>query len=202
MSNNAGQLDAINACKATLGDSKPYFLYFMTTNDSDNEIVAISYKKDDDSASGVLTPLITHDQAGITATISGHIDKALQDIFKIPVVVNNPVLSSPDPTPTADTILALYAPNGSKETSLMSAVTDINTWISTSSTDKLQKSDSSGDAIAVNTLDELKNILKANEVLLAFAAARGAFTGGSRSRKHRRSHKQKKNKNTKRRYRK
>ena len=88
MADNATQFAAINACKDALdGVGKPYFLYFMTTDGTD-KLVAISYKKDD--TIGALEVLSSYDKEGISATISGHIDNALQDIFKSTSAVNNP----------------------------------------------------------------------------------------------------------------
>jgi hypothetical protein len=106
MSDNATQLTAINVCKTALDTAaKPYFLYFMTL-DVDNKIVAVSYKKDD-TAVTELNQLSQYNEQGVAATITGHIDDALQPIYSEQAPAFATSSSSSEPIGTGVSINAI-----------------------------------------------------------------------------------------------
>jgi hypothetical protein len=184
--------DAIKAVSVA-GDKIPYFLLLLTPGSDANSInVQAANQTVEELSIAVLFTKATNDP--LTDVIKTYIESSTLN------TLYNDTAAAASATPNADRIIELYSTT--KNAELNTAVSAINTWISPG---KLKDSDSKVVAEGPLTLDALSTLLRLsyNEDFLANAATAGIpFAGGSRSMKHRRRHKQKKNKNTKRRNRK
>jgi len=209
------------------GSVVPFFLYLIVTN-GEGKLVSLSSSdshKESDGEYVTRTELDSNNSQGsISDVIKQHISEGLQQLYNSSSSSsvasseeeNNQVVSI---TPIVEQIIKYYNDNIDK---LPTAVTDINKSyaiqlktnndeevdVSTMSSTSFISQQPTPKKIATNndgnTIDSLRELLKLpkNNELLKDSAYIEPTAGGSRSRKNSRRHKQKKNKNTKRRSRK
>jgi len=185
---------AIVECQKALKDiGVPCFLYFMTISDDNDEILTVSYKQGNDENIANLTPLPSYNDDGVANTIQDQIQEELKKLYDDKVKAAAAAGVPADPN---DEIIAKLTAAGITTASTARTVGNIQVKMA-------DGSNVADDVLITDLIKNEGNVYDTTDIQnLKDFQPNLAVGGSSRSMKNRRRHKQKKNKNTKRRNRK